>query len=65
MGWGQDEKLHYYGGSSKNLVFRRGDSRKINIYGEPPKKGGLDSSQVQVLLDKKEEGGVFDGDGLP
>ena len=46
MGWGQDEKLHYYGGSSKNLVFRRGDSRKINIYGEPPKKGGLDSSKV-------------------
>ena len=44
--WVRYEKFQYYGGSLKNLIFRREVHRKPIYRGDCQKSGGLDNLQI-------------------
>ena len=55
------EKFWYYGGSLKNLIFRRGVSRKPIYRRGLPKKGAWSVCRFKEGLGKKEGDGIFEG----
>ena len=49
----------------KNFIFRRGFKRKNNIYGGfPEKRSALTFFRFKRGLGEKEEGDVFEGEGV-